>query len=122
LRILVADDNADAADSLAAVLRVAGHDVQVAHDGQEAVEVAERFRPSIALLDIGMPRLNGYEAARWIREQPWGKQMTLIAVTGWGQQEDRRLAFQAGFDNHLTKPAQVEEIMLLISKVRTTAA
>jgi CheY-like chemotaxis protein len=118
LRVLVADDNEDAAESLAAVLRVAGHDVRVAHDGQEAVELAATFRPALALLDIGMPRMNGYDAAQRIRGQEGGADMLLIAVTGWGQQDDRRRAFEAGFDHHLTKPAQLEDIEVLMAKVR----
>jgi PAS domain S-box-containing protein len=122
LRVLVADDNEDAAESLAAVLRVAGHDVRVAHDGQEAVELAATFRPALALLDIGMPRMNGYEAAQRIRGQEGGAGLLLIAVTGWGQQDDRRRAFEAGFDHHLTKPAQLEDIEVLMAKVRRRAA
>jgi PAS domain S-box-containing protein len=118
LRVLVADDNEDAAESLAAVLRLAGHDVRVAHDGHEAVELAATFRPALALLDIGMPRMNGYEAAQRIRSQDGGTEVLLIAVTGWGQQADRRRAFEAGFDHHLTKPAQFEDIEVLMSKVR----
>jgi PAS domain S-box-containing protein len=122
LRVLVADDNADAAESLAAVLRVAGHDVRVAGDGQEAVELAASFRPAVALLDIGMPRLNGYEAAQRIRGQDGGRGMLLIAVSGWGQQQDRRRAFEAGFDHHLTKPAQLEDIEVLMVKVHAAAS
>ena len=115
LRVVVADDNADAAETLAAALRTAGHDVRVARDGQEAVELTATFRPAVALLDIGMPMLNGYEAAQRIRANG-GKDVLLIAITGWGQQDDRRRAFEAGFDHHLTKPAQLEEIEILIAK------
>ena len=122
LRVLVADDNEDAAESLAAVLRLAGHEVRVARDGQQAVELAATFRPALALLDIGMPRLNGYEAAQRIRAQEGGTEVLLIALTGWGQQEDRRRAFDAGFDHHLTKPAQLEDIEVLMDKARTRAA
>jgi CheY-like chemotaxis protein len=81
-----------------------GHDVRDAGDGQEAVEAAEAFWPDVVLLDLGMPRLDGYEAARRIREQPWGKDMVLVALTGWGQDEDRRRTREAGFDTHFTKP------------------
>jgi PAS domain S-box-containing protein len=109
-RVLVADDNRDAADSLALMLRLAGHEVHTAHDGQEAVEAAAWFRPEVALLDIGMPRLNGYEACRRIREQPGGRQIVLVAVTGWGQEEDRRRASEAGFDRHLTKPVDPADL------------
>jgi PAS domain S-box-containing protein len=118
-RVLVADDNRDAADSLATMLRLAGHEVHAAHDGQEAVEAAAWFRPEVALLDIGMPRLNGYEAARRIRELPWGKGVVLVAVTGWGQEEDRRRAREAGFDHHLTKPADPAAIERLLAGVKT---
>jgi PAS domain S-box-containing protein len=115
-RILVAEDNRDTADSLAAVLRLAGHEVHVTQDGLEAVKAAGWFRPDVALLDIGMPRLNGYEAARRIREQPGGKLVTLVAITGWGQEEDKRQAAEAGFDRHLTKPVDpraLEQILVL---------
>lgn len=105
-RILVADDNRDAANSLAMMLRLLGHDIQSAHDGVEAVQAAAVFRPDVALLDIGMPKMNGYEAARNIRGQPWGKQTVLVALTGWGQEEDKRKAAEAGFHYHLTKPVE----------------
>jgi PAS domain S-box-containing protein len=120
-RILVADDLRDSVDSLAMMLRVGGHDIQTAHDGLEAVQAAATFRPDVVVLDIGMPRMNGYEAARHIRQQPWGKQMLLIALTGWGQEEDKRRAFEAGFDNHLTKPveaAALEKLLALINPVQ----
>jgi PAS domain S-box-containing protein len=119
-RILVADDLPDSVDSLAVVLRLAGHDVRTAHDGLEAVQAAATFRPDVVLLDIGMPRMNGYEAARSIREQPWGTGMALIALTGWGQEEDKRRALEAGFDHHLTKPvdpAALEKLLALIRPV-----
>jgi signal transduction histidine kinase/CheY-like chemotaxis protein len=103
-RVLVADDNRDAAASLAMLLEIAGHEVRTAHDGQEALALAASFRPDLLLLDIGMPRLNGYEVAERIRQQPWGAAMRLIAVTGWGQDEDKRRSAEAGFDDHLTKP------------------
>ena len=103
-RILIADDNRDAADSLAFVLRRAGHDVRTAYDGEEALDLAARFRPQLALLDIGMPRLNGYDTARRMRTEPFGREMLLIALTGWGQSEDVRRSELAGFDHHLVKP------------------
>jgi DNA-binding response OmpR family regulator len=86
----VADDNQDAADSLAMILEMAGHDVRVVHDGRSALSVAHSFRPDAVLLDIGMPQLNGYEVARALRKQPWGNGLTLIALTGWGQDSDRQ--------------------------------
>ena len=113
-RILIADDNQDAAESLAMLLELAGHEVRVAHLGQAAVSLAQVFRPNIALLDIGMPDLSGYEVAQLLRKEPWATGIQLIAVTGWGQENDRRRALEAGFDRHLTKPIdphQLEEFM-----------
>jgi signal transduction histidine kinase/ActR/RegA family two-component response regulator len=109
-RVLVADDNLDAADTLSALLRLDGHLVQVAHDGAQAVRMAESFRPEIAFLDIGMPRLDGYGAARAIRALPGLPGLRLVALTGWGAQEDRRRSREAGFDAHLLKPAVPEEV------------
>ena len=103
-RILVVDDMRDNADSLAMLLKLDGNEVQTAYDGLAAVEAAERFRPDVVLLDIRMPKLNGFDACRRIREQPWGKSMMLIALTGWGQEEDQRRTEEAGFDSHLVKP------------------
>jgi len=117
-RILVADDNRDAADSLAVMLRLAGHEVHVAHDGRAAVEAAGWFRPDVALLDIGMPQLNGYEAARLIRGRPHGRAVVLVAVTGWGQDEDKRRAAEAGFNHHLTKPADPAALETLLAGAR----
>jgi PAS domain S-box-containing protein len=119
-RILVADDVRDSVDSLALMLRLAGHDIQTAHDGLEAVQAAATFRPDVALLDIGMPKMNGYEAARHIREQPWGKGMALIALSGWGQEEDKRRAVDAGFDHHLTKPVDAAALEKLLALVNPT--
>ena len=104
LRVLVADDNRDAAETCAMLLQLSGHEVQVVHSGRAALEAAERFRPHVALLDIGMPELSGYDIASRIRAAPWGEQVALIAVTGWGQEEDRRRALSSGFDRHLVKP------------------
>jgi PAS domain S-box-containing protein len=119
-RIVVADDNADAVDSLAKLLAFLGHETRTARDGQEAIEVAEAFRPEVALLDIGMPRLNGYAAARRIRRQPWGRDMMLVALTGWGQEDDRRRSREAGFDAHLVKPVDPEALEALLAS-RTSA-
>jgi CheY-like chemotaxis protein len=116
-RILVVDDNRDSAESLALLLELSGHDVRTAGDGLEALEVAERFRPDVALLDLGMPRLNGYETARRIRQQPWGRSMVLIAQTGWGQEDDRRRTREAGFDAHLTKPVDTAALLELLGRV-----
>jgi PAS domain S-box-containing protein len=113
-RIVVADDNEDSAASLAQWLELKGNEVRTAGDGLEAVAVAEVFHPDVILLDIGMPKLNGYDAARRIREQPWSRGVVLIALTGWGQEEDRRRAMESGFDHHLVKPvdpAVLEELL-----------
>ena len=103
-RVLVADDLHDAAELLALVLRRQGHEVHVAYDGIAALELAREHRPEVMLLDIGMPGLNGYETARAVRKEPWGAQPLLVAITGWGQEHDKREASAAGFDRHLTKP------------------
>jgi len=110
-RILVADDFPESANALAKLLRADGNEVEIAQDGFEALDAAAKFRPQIVVLDIAMPKLNGYDTARIIREQPWGKQMILIAMTGWGQQQDRRRAKEAGFDAHLTKPVKYESLL-----------
>lgn len=110
LRILVADDNRDAADTCAALLELSGHHVKAAYSGREALELAQSFRPHAALLDIGLPDMNGYTLARGIRGSSWGRDLLLIAVTGWGQSEDRRRAYDAGFDHHLAKPVAAEDI------------
>jgi len=114
-RILVVDDNWDSAESLVMFLRMLGNDVHTAHDGLEAVEVAATFRPDVVLLDIGLPRLNGYEAARQIREKSGTDEIVLVAVTGWGQDEDRRRSREAGFDYHLTKPVDFDALQRLLA-------
>jgi signal transduction histidine kinase/ActR/RegA family two-component response regulator len=113
-RILIADDNRDAAMSLALLLEMEGHDVRRAHDGVEALEIAEAFRPDVVVLDIGMPRLDGYGAARELRARPWAQKVLLLALTGWGQQEDKRLAREAGFDHHLVKPVDPDALRELL--------
>jgi PAS domain S-box-containing protein len=114
LRILVADDNHDAAESLALILRLTGHDVEVAFDGEAAVASFEARVPHLALLDIGMPKANGYEVARRIRAHPSGKETYLVALTGWGHDEDRRRAEAAGFDEHLVKPVNPQTLDQLV--------
>jgi PAS domain S-box-containing protein len=119
-KILVVDDGRDAADSLALLLRLHGHEARTAHDGVDAVSVAEEFRPDVVLLDIGMPRLNGYEACRRIRAAPWGRNIVLIAQTGWGQEEDRRQTEEAGFDAHIVKPVDYARLLRLIASLAPT--
>ena len=117
LRILVVDDNEDGADSLGQMLELLGNEVRVAHDGLAAIEAAEQFRPQAILLDIGMPKLDGYAACRRIRKKPWGKDTVLIALTGWGQEEDRRRTHEAGFDYHLVKPVESDTLMEVLKEV-----
>ena len=114
-RILVVDDNEDAADSLSQLLKMSGHDVRTANDGETGIEAAAQFRPDLVLMDIGMPKLNGYEAARRIRQHPWGRGMVLVALTGWGHEDDRKKSAEAGFDHHLVKPVKMQALMKLMS-------
>ncbi len=113
-RVLIADDNQDGAESLAMLLRLSGNEVFVAHTGTDALELAWRERPHVAILDIGMPGLSGYEVAESIRREAWGVRVTMIAVTGWGQDDDKRKAQVAGFDHHLTKPVDLEVLEQLL--------
>ena len=108
LKILVADDSQDGADSLAFLLKAAGHDVFTAYDGRTAIQLAEQHRPDAVLLDIGMPEVSGYDVARAIRREAWGRPMRLIALTGWGQAEHRRRSIEVGFDDHLVKPVELD--------------
>jgi CheY-like chemotaxis protein len=121
-RILLADDNRDALDSLATLLQCDGHEVHTAGDGAEALEVAAQCKPDVVLLDIGMPKLDGYEVARRIRAEPWGKAAVLIALTGWGQDEDRRRSREVGFDSHLVKPLDPEALSSLLARLPAVAA
>jgi len=116
-RILVADDFPQSAEILAKLLRQDGNEVHIAQNGIEAVEVAAQIRPDVAVLDLAMPKLNGYDAARMIREQPWGRQIFLIALSGWGHHLDRQRTKEAGFDEHLTKPAKYETLMELLDQL-----
>jgi PAS domain S-box-containing protein len=115
-RILVVDDNCDAADSLGMLLRLKGNEIRNAHDGLYAIEVAESFRPDLILLDIGLPKLNGYEVARRIRQQPWGRDIVLVALTGWVQDEDKIRSKEAGFDFHLAKPLELAALESLLAE------
>jgi signal transduction histidine kinase/DNA-binding response OmpR family regulator len=116
-RVLVVDDNIDAAESLAALLEHDGHEVHVAHDGEQALQAVQRLQPRVVLLDIGLPRLDGYEVARRIRLLPGGEAIGLVATTGWGQQKDRERSHGAGFDHHLVKPVDPDAIRRLIGQL-----
>ncbi len=117
-RILVADDNVDAASSMALMLTIMGNEVRTAHDGAEAVEAAAAFRPDLILLDIGMPKLNGFDACRRIRKQPGGENVVIIALTGWGQDEDKRRSQEAGFNGHLVKPVEPAAVDQLLAELK----
>ena len=117
--MLIVDDNLDAGSSLALLLEIAGHQTSRAHDGPSALDAAETERPEVILLDIGLPTLNGYEVCRRIRKQPWGSSVLVIALTGWGQEEDRRRSHEAGFDGHLVKPVEYAELMTLLGRLQT---
>jgi PAS domain S-box-containing protein len=114
-RILVVDDNRDSAESLAMLLKLTKNDTHTAYDGLEAVEAAATWKPDVILFDIGLPKLNGYEACRRIREQPWGRGMIMVALTGWCQQEDRQRSSEAGFDGHLVKPVDLAALTQLLA-------
>lgn len=118
-RVLVVDDNQDLISSLMKLLKLAGHEVHVAADGLEAVEAAKSLEPDVILLDIGLPKLNGYEAARRIQEQHKEKHIVLVAVTGWGQEEDRRRSREAGFDTHMVKPLDFDKLKKLLAGLET---
>jgi PAS domain S-box-containing protein len=117
LRVLVVDDNPAAIETMGMLVKLLGHEVRTACDGQQAIEDAAKFLPDIVLMDIGMPKMNGYETAQHIRQQPWGQSMMLVALTGWGQDEDKQRTKEAGFDEHLVKPAEISELRRLFSLV-----
>jgi CheY-like chemotaxis protein len=117
-RVIVADDNKDAADALAMLLELSGHEVRVAHGGRGALSLAQTFRPDVAILDIGMPDLSGYDVAAQIRREPWGGAIVLIALTGWGRDDDRQRAAIAGFDQHMTKPVDPEKLEAFLARCR----
>ena len=119
-RILVVDDNRDSASTLAILLRLMGNVTKTANDGVEAVEAASDFRPDVVLLDIGLPILDGYEACRRIRQQPGGAEMVMVAVTGWGQGEDRARSSEAGFDHHLVKPVDQATLAEILASVTSS--
>ncbi len=116
-RVLIVDDNRDSADSLSMLLEITGNKTYVAHDGVEAVGAVEKYRPQVVLLDIGLPKLDGHEVCRRIREQPWGKNIVVIALTGWGQADDRRKSQAAGFNGHLVKPVDYDKLLELLGEL-----
>ena len=116
MRFLVVDDNIDSAESLSLLLQLMGNNVSSAFDGEQALEMANELKPDVVLLDIGLPKLDGYEVARRIRLEPWGHNAILIAITGWGQAEDKALSRQAGFDHHLVKPVDPDALLDFIQK------
>jgi CheY-like chemotaxis protein len=118
LKILVVDDNADAADSLSMLLQARGHEVRTAPDGRRAVELAEGFRPDVILMDVAMPELDGLEATRAIRLRPWGASIHIIALTAWGQESERRRTQEAGMDGHLVKPVDPRALGGMLATVR----
>ncbi len=116
------DDNRDSAESLAELLALAGNETTVAYDGEAAVEEAARQRPDVILLDIGLPKLNGYDVCRRIRENRWAKNVIIVALTGWGQEEDRRKSSEAGFDGHLVKPVDHAALQKLLASLSPRVA
>lgn len=116
-RILIVDDNHDSAESLAMLMEITGNKTYLAHDGVEAVEAVEKYRPEVVLLDIGLPQLDGYEVCRRVREQAWGKNILVIALTGWGQEDDRRKSEDAGFNGHLVKPVDYDKLLDLLESL-----
>jgi CheY-like chemotaxis protein len=121
-RVLVVDDQPVNADSLAMVLELEGLEVETAYDGRAALEAAGRFRPHVVLLDIGMPKLDGYEVCRRLRAGPDGRRMTLIALTGWSRSDDLERAREAGFDHHLSKPVETDRLLRLLASIVTAGA
>jgi len=119
LKVLVVDDNRDAADSCAALLELSGHSVQAAYTGREALALAANSRPHVVVTDIGLPDMDGYEVAAKIKAAPWGRRMVLVAVTGWGEESDKQRAFSAGFIHHLTKPIDPDALESLLQSLDT---
>jgi CheY-like chemotaxis protein len=121
-RILVVDDNVDSADSLGQLLEMMGNEVRIAYDGEAGLEAARAFRPGVVLCDIGMPKVNGYETARRIRAEAWGKDIVLVALTGWSQEDDLQKSADAGFDHHLVKPVESGALLTLLAGVQPVTA
>jgi CheY-like chemotaxis protein len=117
-RILIVEDNLDTACALSTLLELSGHETQTVYEGATAIERAESFRPDVILLDIGLPGMSGYDVCRAIRARPWGQRMRIVALSGWGKENDRRRAAEAGFDDHLLKPAAPGAIATALAKAR----
>jgi CheY-like chemotaxis protein len=122
LRILIAEDNRDSADSLKTLLQALGYDTQVAYDGESAVHAAAALRPEVIIMDIGLPGINGYDAARRIRAQNPGMQVLIVALTGWGQEADRQRSAAAGIDHHLVKPLDLAGLQRILESLRKPGA
>jgi signal transduction histidine kinase/ActR/RegA family two-component response regulator len=120
-RILIVDDNEDGANMLASLLEMSGHEVQTAYDGRVAIEQGRMFKPDLISLDIGLPQMDGYEVCRMIRKEPWGAGIIMVALTGWGQDEDRRKSSEAGFDTHMVKPVDPRALLRLIDTCSTSS-
>lgn len=116
LRILVVDDNRDSAETLSMLLELMGNEITVAYDGEQALALANEIKPDVMLLDIGLPKIDGYDVARRIRQEPWGSNPILVAITGWGQTEDKDLSRESGFDHHLVKPVDHDHLLKIIQK------
>jgi two-component system CheB/CheR fusion protein len=116
-RVLVVDDNVDSADSLATLMYLSGHETRIAYDGEEALAAAEEFRPEVILLDIGLPKVHGFGVCRGVREKPWGEDVVIVALTGWGQDEDRQRSQEAGFDRHIVKPVDYQALTELLDSL-----
>ena len=119
LRVLVVDDNVDSAETVGFVLRRLGHQTRTEYDGAAAVAAADAFRPDLILLDIGLPGMSGHEVAREIRQTPWGGTTTIIAVSGWGEESDRKQSREAGFDHHVTKPLDYEGVQRILTTLES---
>lgn len=117
-RVLIVDDNLDSADSLAMLMKITDNEAYLAHDGEEAIKAIEKYRPEVVLLDIGLPKLDGHEVCRRVRQEPWGKDVVIIALTGWGQADDRRKSQEAGFDGHLVKPIDYDKLVELLESLK----
>ncbi len=122
MKVLVADDNRDAAISLGTLLELSNYEVLIAHDGEEALRMARDAMPEAMILDIGMPLITGDQVARAVRGEPWGAHVLMVAVTGWGQPEDKERASAAGFDHHLTKPVDLDQMEKLLGDFARAAA